>query len=262
MLSFAAIVPHPAVLIPGMEKEKAKKLAATEKALEVLEYKLTGAGVETLIIISSHSKMHLETLSILFAPEYKTDFREFGNVSAKASFYPDLQIVEKIRHSAIDRGIPFTLTHGEFLDHSFSVPLLYLNKNKKIKIVPFVHSHLGLKEHFEAGQLLNKIAQESNKKIGVIASGHLSHRSSEASPAGYSPKGKIFNEKIKEFIENKNAAGLLSLDAGLIKEAEECITEPLAAIFGALDKSNYEPEILSFEAPFGIGHMVCNFNFG
>lgn len=258
MLNFAAIVPHPAILIPSVGKENIAKLEKTKRGMEDLAKKISNARLDTLVIVSSHAEMHLEAFSILFSPQYRTDFSEFGDLATKLDFFPDQEIIEKIRHRALDAEISFTLIHGEKLDWSFSVPLFYLAKNTKIKIVPFLHNFTEAKEHFAMGQLVKKTILESNKRIGVIASGNLSHKSAETSPAGFLPKGKEFNEKIKELIETKNAAGILSIDKKYAAAAEECILSPLAVLLGILDKVNYNPEIYSFESPLGVGHMVCN----
>jgi aromatic ring-opening dioxygenase LigB subunit len=259
MLNFAALTPHPAILIPTVGKDNVMKLAKTKKAMEDLAKKFDEAQIETLIIISSHAKMHLDAFSILFSPKYFTDFKEFGDLKTRLEYAPDYELTEQIRHTATDRGLRLTLSDGSDLDWSFAVPLYFLAGTRKIKIIPFLHSFSELKDHFDMGQIIKRVIAQTNKRVGVIASGNLSHRSSEKSPAGMSLRGKEFNDKLKELIETKNTAGTLLLDNTLIKEARECIISPLAVLMGVLDKTNYDPEIYSYEAPLGIGHMVCNF---
>lgn len=246
------------VIIPSIGKENLTKAQKTKKAMDDLAKALKAADIETLVVISSHAKMHLKTYGVLFAPEYKTNFKEFGDLETEMKFYPDAEIIEKIRHGMLDAGNGCTLIQDEALDWGFAVPLWSLVKDQKIKIVPMTHSFLDTKNHFETGQIIKKILLASNKRIGIIASGNLSHRSSEGSPAGFSVKGKEFNEKLKELIETKNAAGVLSMDKKLISEAKECLTHSLAVLLGIMDKINYNPEIYSMESPLGVGYMVCN----
>ena len=100
---------------------------------------------------------------------------------------------------------------------------------------------------------------EKNKKIAVIASGDLSHCVTKDAPAGYSPRGKEFDEKLVELITNKNITGILKIDQGLIEEAGECGLRSIMILLGLLERINYTPEILSYEAPFGVGYLVANF---
>lgn len=259
MISFAAIAPHPPLLIPAIGKEHADKLKITKKALEDLEKKLDAANLETLIIISSHNKMHHDAFGILLNDKYTVSFKEFGDFETKLEFLPDFEIVEKIRHAAINNSIPLALIQEDEPDYSFGVPLYYLAKNKKIKIIPFLHTFGDPKNQYEMGRLIKAVSVESNKKIGIIASGHLSHKSSEQSPVGFSKKGEEFNKKFRELLETKNTAGILSFDKKFAADADESILLALSVLLGAIDKINYKPQTFSFESPLGIGYLVFNF---
>lgn len=259
MISFAAITPHPPLLIPNIGKEHIKKLQATKEALEDLEKKIDKAALDALIIISSHNKMHHDAFSILLSERYIVNFSEFGDLETNLSFFPDLELIEKIRHAAINHNIPFSLTHENELDYSFGVPLYYLAKNKNIKIIPLLHTYGGLKGQYEMGRLVNAVAVQSNKRVGIVVSGHLSHKSTEASPVGFSKKGREFNAKLRELLETKNTAGILSLDKKFIAEADESIVSALAVLLGIIDRTNYKPQTFSFEAPLGVGYLVFNF---
>ncbi|PIR67077.1 MAG: hypothetical protein COU51_00610 [Parcubacteria group bacterium CG10_big_fil_rev_8_21_14_0_10_36_14] len=259
MISFAAITPHPPLLIPNIGKDKIEKLANTKKAFEDLEIKLKKLDIDSLLIISSSERMHSATYNIILSEKYKMDFKEFGEFETNMELCPDVELIEKIRHTALDNNLPFNLSHKENLDYTFGIPLFYLLQDKKIKVIPFVHTHQNPKAHYELGRLIKKILAESNKKIGIIVSGNLSHRSNEKSPLGFSKSGKEFNDKFIELLETKNTAGLLSLPEKMVEEANESILLPTAMLMGIIDKVNYKPQMFSFEAPLGIGYMVCNF---
>lgn len=258
MLVFSAIVPHPPLLIEKIAKGSEQKLSGTQKGMEDLTKKFIASKPETLLIISSDHKLHHDAFSIILNDEYKTSFADFGDFETSLLFSPDLELIEKIRHSATDAGFKLTLSHKENLDYVFGIPLHLLNSSLKIKIIPLMHSYSNLKEHYELGKIINKIISLTNRRIAVIASGNLSHRSNEESPAGYSPKGKEFNQKIIEIIETKNHFSLLAMDEKLMLEAQESISSSMAMLFGILDKQNYKPQIFSFEDYTGIGYMVAN----
>jgi len=81
---------------------------------------------------------------------------------------------------------------------------------------------------------------------------------SEDAPAGFSPKGKEFDEIIQSLLAKKDTEGILKIDPELIKESGECGLKSIITILGIFDEINYSPEILSYENPFGIGYMVAN----
>lgn len=261
MISFAAIVPHPPLLIPKIGRDKINKLAITQQSFEDLDKKLAKANLDTLIIISAPRKAHHNVFSIILAEKYSTDFKEFGDFETKLEFPPDFELTEKIRHTALDSNIPFTLIHQPDLDYHFAVPLYYLARNKTLRIIPFCHTAGSLKNNFEMGRLMKTVLLESSKKIGILASGNLSHKSAEISPLGFSKAGKEFNDKFVELLETKNTAGLLNINPKIISEADESALLPAAVLAGIIEKINYKPQIFSFEAPLGIGYLVCNFKF-
>jgi len=227
--------------------------------MEDLCKKLEKENLDTLIIISEHKKMHHDAFGILLCDKYEVDFKEFGDFETKMEFFPDLELIEKIRHTAIDNEVPFSLIHEDRLEYTFGVPLYYLGNKKPIKIVPLLHTYSDIKDQFEMGRMIKQVLTESNKKIGILASGHLSHKSADMSPAGFSKKGEEFNTKLKELLETKNTAGILSLDKKMLEEADESITPALGILMGIIDRVNYKPQTFSFEAPLGVAYMVFNF---
>ena len=146
------------------------------------------------------------------------------------------------------------------LDHGAAAPLFYLTQNlKDTPIVPLGYSMLSYQDHFNFGLELQKIINQTDKKIAVIASGDLSHRLTPDAPAGFSPKGNIFDEKLVKLINQKNTDEILNLDENLIEEAGECGLRSFIILLGVLDNTEYTPEILSYEGPFGVGYLVANF---
>ncbi|MFH1193424.1 MAG: class III extradiol dioxygenase subunit B-like domain-containing protein [bacterium] len=259
MISFAAITPHAPLLIPGVAKEGGEKLKITKEAMEDLQKKIEAAGLDSLLIISGHKKMHHDAFGILTSDKYNINFKDFGDFETKLEFSPDLELIEKIRHTAIDNGVSFSLVHEHNPGYAFGVPLYYLAKNQPLKIIPFLHSYSDIKDQFEMGKMIKQILADSNKKIGILASGHLSHKSTETGPSGFSKKGEEFNLKIRELLETKNTAGILSLDKKLLEDADESIMPALAVLLGIIDRVNYKPQTFSFEAPLGVGYLVFNF---
>ena len=85
-LVFAAITPHPPLLIPAIGKQAIKKLAKTKAALERLEEELYLAKPDVLIILSSHARTISDAFTINYCTEYVTDLREFGDLATKVTF--------------------------------------------------------------------------------------------------------------------------------------------------------------------------------
>jgi len=263
MLKFASITPHPPIIIPTIGAGADLKLASeTIKGMKKLAEKFTEAKVETVLIISPHGQVDSSYFTIDQSPILTGNFRAFGDLETELSFKNDENLIQEIEKNCREKNIPLRLINSGKLDHGTLVPLSFLCKNRPgIKVVPIAYSYLDLESHFKFGQVLYSAINNSLYAIGIIASGDLSHRLTPDAPAGYSLKGAEFDEKLIDMIKNKNSKGILNMDQNLVGEAGECGYRSIITLLGALDGLNYEPEILSYEGPFGVGYLVANFKF-
>lgn len=257
---FSAFVPHPPVLIPDIGKENVEKLKITRQALEDLEKNLYVSQPETIIVITPHGHIFQDVFTINAYPELIIDFREFGDLTTKGKFKADLNLIAEITNTAKLRQMPLVLQSEEIIDYGTAVPLLFLAKHlPKVQIIPISFSFLDFKNHLDFGYFLKENFMNSNKRIAIIASGDLSHKLSENSPAGFSPLGKKFDETVINSLKTKNTAGLLNLDQKTCVEAGECGLRSLLILLGILRNVNYNLKIFSYESPLGIGYLVAEF---
>lgn len=260
-LVFSALTPHPPLLIPNIGKENLVKLETTKKSLEELERALYISQPDTLIFITPHGKIFPEAFTINANPEFRFDFKDFGDLATKGTFNADLNLIADISNAAKNQRLPLILQSEPALDYGTSVPLFYLSRHlTNIKIIPIGYSLLDLKKHFDFGYFLKDIIMDSSKRVAVIASGDLSHRLSDASPAGFSPSGKKFDDLLIESLKTGNISGLINLDEKICKEAGECGLRSLLILLGVLRNMNYDLKLHSYESPFGVGYLVADFS--
>jgi MEMO1 family protein len=257
-LVFSAIVPHPLILMPQIGKEHARRLQLTQKAYEKLAIELQNCGANTIIIISPHGIIQNDVFTINLNPNFNANFEEFGDFSTKLNYTGNIGLTHKIREK-LETKANLQMISLENIDYGTSIPLYFLTqKLTNIKIVPIYYSGLDYNKHFEFGQLLKRQILASKDNIAVIASGDLSHRLNKNAPGGYSPKAKKFNSRIIESIQKNKINDLLSMDINLVKEAGECGLKSILILMGIMDEIKYEPQLFSYEFPFGVGYMVMN----
>jgi len=260
MLSFASICPHPPIIIPTIGKSSdLKKAASTIKAMEELAKNFKKTKPETVIVISPHGSILFDYFCANVSPALSGNFYNFGDFKTEFSFKNNLEFISVLGKECQDEKIPLTGVKIKELDHGALVPLYYLSqKLENLKVIPLSFSYLDIKTHFKFGKILGKICQKSKEKIAIVASGDLSHRLTPDAPAGFSPKGKEFDEKLVEFLKNKDTKGILNMDTALIEEAGECGYRSVVILLGVLSTFDWQPEILSYEGPFGVGYLVAN----
>ena len=260
-LNFAAITPHPPIIVPtiGVPADL-KKVSKTIEAMEKLAEKFAKAAPDTIIVISPHGAVDFNQFTISGSPTLTGHFYNFGDFQSELVFKNDLELVNSIEKGSQKEKIPLRLTGSKELDHGALVPLYYLAKeHPNFKVIPIAYSYLDIETHFRFGQVLKKAIDSQDKKVAIVASGDLSHRLIPEAPAGYSPRGKEFDEKLIELLKNKDVDGVLNMDADLVEEAGECGYRSIIILLGVLDDLKWQPEILSYQGPFGVGYLVANF---
>ncbi len=260
MINFAAFTPHSPLLLDSIGKENVKYLSKTRASLTTLSVSLREAKPDVLFVISSHSLVHESAFSINLHDAYEVDFKEFGDHATHREFFPDLELITQIQRAARDAEIPFVLESYSSLDYGSGVPLLLLCEDVHPKIVPISYSGSDRKQHMAFGRLLKDVAIASHKRIGVIASGDLSHSLTSDAPAGFHAEGKEFDETMVRSIEQFSSSTLLSLDEHVVEQAAECALRPALILFGLLEHLPVRPEIHSYETPFGVGYLVAEFH--
>lgn len=175
-------------------------------------------------------------------------------------FPSDYLLIDRIQRHMRDEKVSVTLDTCQKLDHGTLIPLYLLTQNcQNVHIVPVNTSGLDMQSHYKLGQELKEIILETNKRVAIIASGDLSHALSTEAPAGFSEYGQQFDDKIQELVSRDDVEALIGLDKNMIEGAHECGLGSLVILLGILNEIKYTPEVLSYEAPFGVGYLTCRF---
>jgi AmmeMemoRadiSam system protein B len=260
-LVYAALVPHPPLLLPSIGREHAKLLDKTAGAFEQIKRGLAGSEPETMLVISPHLTMLPGTFTVNHAPQLHTHFREFGDFSPARKFRTDSQLVESIRHSAREAGIKINTVSDAHLDYGSGVPLsLLTSENQNLAVVTVSPTLESAKNQFALGQVLKEAVMNLPQRIAVICSGDLSHRLSSDTPDGFSPKGKEFTDLMIANLSAGSASPILQMNDAMVEEAHACGYQAICLFLGVLDKVNFRPEALSYEAPFGVGYLTMQFS--
>ncbi len=258
MLTFASICPHPPILIPTIGQDNLEQIKKTQTAMQELGQDFYSIKPDIILVISPHGNLMTQAFTLNTALEVKANFKNFGDLDTELKFKTDIAFAHQIKE-ALETKFSIQLINQIELDHGASVPLYYLNKKLSAKIITLGHSSQDLKTQLKLGKELSEIIHSSDKKIAVVASGDLSHALSSDSPAGYSPEGKKFDKNLIKLIQKKDIKNILKFDKKLIEEVAECGLKSIVILLGIINEHNYTPQILSYESPFGVGYLVCNF---
>ena len=144
-------------------------------------------------------------------------------------------------------------------DWGFNVPLYFLARGFKGELKTYLTGLEPPDFYFKEGEKVYS-ELEKDKTYALIASGDLSHRLKEEGPYAFHPEGPEFDKALIEALKKRDIEKILKLDE-MFPNAGECGLRSFCFLLGVLEeaKINWQPEILSYEGPFGVGYLVANF---
>ena len=251
-------MPHPPVAIPTIGKEKSSQIKKTVDAMEKLEKDLYASKPDIVIIISPHGQVNPDAFTVNVSDHFEINFKEFGDFATKFDVKGDM-VLMSTNSEKINNKLPINIISDKELDHGIGVPAYFLLRHLEgTSLIPIYYSLLDNVSHFEFGKSLKELAMDSDKRIAVIASGDLSHCLTDKAPLPFNSTGKEFDEKLIELLKGADSQAIINLDHKLIEKAAECGLRSILILLGVLNNYNYKTEILSYEAPFGVGYLVAN----
>lgn len=259
---FGCIAPHPPVLVPEIGGASVAEVSATTRALEQLRDRLAQAGPETIVLVSPHGPYHRTSMGVLKQPSSSGSFDSWGAGGLKFSYENDLELVAALEDEAAAAGVPLAPIGDESyrLDWGVTVPMHFLGSGlPEVAMVPLTYSLLPLPDHLAFGKAVGRAAAKLDRRVAFVASGDLSHRLIPGAPAGYDPAGRVFDERLVELLRGGDTQGVLDLDPALVSRAGECGLRSIIILLGALGDLPAQPEVLSYEGPFGVGYLVASF---
>lgn len=258
---WAALMPHPPILIPEIGCGKQKCAEATILGIKKIIDRLYGGGQspslvpDRLLVLSPHQPYASSMLYANSASTMSGSFAPFGagNVRLTMKNSPDV-FANLVRH--IEQFIPVAQKPSEDVthDHGTLVPLYFFHKSwqKLPEVYCFNPIGLSLQQAEKLGEILAQY--DDGATWGFVGSGDLSHRLTQDAPGGYNQAGKIFDKAVLSALMQGSTKPLLSLSAQEMHSAGECGCKSVCALLGLTG----EPvEIMSYEGPFGVGYCTA-----
>jgi len=196
-----------------------------------------------------------------FSPHPPLLLPHVGSIDDRIKVKKTLQALESLEKQFKEARIDEIIISSPHSDWGFNVPLYFLANNFKGKITPYLLESESPKFYFEEGKKLYKSKISNLKsKVALIASGDTSHCLRKGGPYGFYTEGPKFDKNLVSYLKEKNIEKILDLD-NVYPNAAECGLRSFCFILGVLQASGlaWQPEVLSYEGPFGVGYLVVNF---
>lgn len=268
----AFVVPHPPLIVPGVGHGRETGISATIDAYREVGRRIAELAPETIVISSPHSTAYLDYFHISGGRGASGTFAQFGDARDGSTVMYDQEFVRALCDAADAADFPAGIAGERMpdLDWGVLVPLHFVQEAYALsraegeelpayQVVRIGLSGLSALDHYRLGQMIQRTAEQLNRRAVYIASGDLSHKLTEDGPYGFAPDGPVFDEYACQAFKAGDFLALLAADAGMCERAAECGLCSFQIMAGSLDRTPVAAELLSYEGPFGVGYGIAAF---
>ena len=174
---------------PGQIAEPNPEPAIVEAAhdYELMRQRMAGTKPDVLVMIASDhlNQFFMDNMPAFLigkAPRAEGPFphemRTFGIAPYRADV--EVDVAKSMLQLAPKMGVDFSFSDEFRIDHAFTVPLNFIRPEMDLPIVPIFTNVMAppvppAQRFFEVGKAIRRIidALPSNKRVGVLSSGHL-----------------------------------------------------------------------------------------
>ena len=262
-LVFAGIAPHPPIMVPEVGREAIADVRASIEAMSELTQRVIASGAKTVVLISPHAPLESDTFVAYDGPQLYGDFAMFRAPTATVHAELNDELLNEITQTAAKENLAALRIKGFDLDHGTAVPLYFLQRNGwHGRVVALGYSFLSNEDHLRFGKCVRQAIEKVGCSVAFIASGDLSHRLKRGAPAGYNPDAHLFDEEVLDAIRSNSTDRIVNIDQELRQLAGECGYRSMLVAIGAAHNLGSSCEVISYEAPFGVGYLVAQLSAG
>ncbi|MCL1802193.1 MAG: AmmeMemoRadiSam system protein A [Eubacteriaceae bacterium] len=252
---YGCLVPHPPLIIE--EVGGPDEIPATRAAYKKIALEAKQASPDVLVIFSPHSIIYSDYLHISPGRQAHGNFGLYNAPQAKYSVGYDSELAALIGEIAEENGIRagFLGEVDKALDHASMVPLHFI---KHDKIVRIGLSGFSLIDHYRFGMCVRLAIEKLGRNAVIVASGDMSHKLSETGSYGLAPEGALHDRYVMECLQEGDFKKLMAIDPAVANAAAECGLRSLVMLAGVFDGLDFESEVYSYEAPYGVGYLTAS----
>lgn len=257
-LVFVGVAPHPPIMVPEVGGARVAEVRASVDAMRDLTERIKACGAETVVLISPHAPLERSAFVAYGGTRLHGDFANFRAPQAIVEATVDEELLDAIREAADEERYRVIALEPQELDHGTTVPLYFLMRNGWAgRVVALGYSFMSDEDHLRFGECVRRAVELTKRRAAFVASGDLSHRLKPGAPAGFDPEAYRFDEQVVAALRTNTPGQIPRIDHGLRRLAGECGYRSMLVALGATTGAEPVCEVISYEAPFGVGYLVA-----
>lgn len=213
-VSFACALGHAPGITAWVDAAPKQQKDRLYSAFDELSRRLTAARVDTLVVFTAEHWAnffldHMSAFCIGRAAQFTGPIEPWLKIGQR-QLPGDASLANAIIEACYEAGIEPSFAHDLKLDHGTMIPLHFLAPQSQVAIVPIILNTLAppyptARRCMELGRIVGEVARRSPRRIGLVATGGMSHDPGERN------HGAIDSEFDRRFLAQMARGDLQSL---------------------------------------------------
>lgn len=266
-LVYACIAPHGGEIIPELAGRQLGLFAPTRRGMRKLAAQMKEAMPESIVVASPHNLRLHEHIGVVLAENSSGKVVE-GKKSISLKAKCDVGLAWKILKAGEEAGLPVVgANYGTFggplsdlaMDWGTLIPSWFFLRRARPKsglVVVTPSREIPLRENFEFGRVVAKVAEGTKKRIAFVASSDQAHAHKKGGPYGFSPKASVYDGIVIDAVRGGRLKSILRVPRSLVDAAKPDSLWQMTMLAGVLEGVAMKGELLSYQVPSYYG-MLC-----
>ncbi|MDG7007513.1 MAG: extradiol ring-cleavage dioxygenase [Nitrososphaerota archaeon] len=266
-LVYACIAPHGGEVVPALAGKKLRLFAPTRKAMKALALEMKQARPDTIVVATPHN-LRLQKHIGVVTSQYSSGTVTEGRRAIRLRATCDVAFADRVVDEAEKQGLPVVAANYGALEGPLSnlamdwgtlIPLWFFLRGggSKRKVVIVTPSRgIPLRQNFEFGRALARVAEREKKRVAFVASADQAHAHKKNGPYGFDSRAAAYDRRAADLVRQGSLEGIMEFDPGFVEGAKPDSLWQMTMLAGALSVVPMKGELLSYQVPTYFG-MLC-----
>jgi aromatic ring-opening dioxygenase LigB subunit len=266
-LVYACIAPHGGEVIPALAGKKLRQFAPTRRAMTTLAVEMKAAKPDTIVVATPHNLRLQKHIGVVTA-QYSSGSVTGGGRTVKLRAACDVAFAKRVVDEAEKKGLPVVAANYGALEGPMSnlamdwgtlVPLWFFLRGvgrKSMAVIVTPSRGIPLRENFEFGRAVARVALSVKKRVAFVASADQAHAHKESGPYGFDSRAAEYDRRVADLVRQGSIEDIMDFDPSFVEGAKPDSLWQMTMLAGALSVVPMKGELLSYQVPTYFG-MLC-----
>jgi len=269
-LVYGCIAPHGGPIIAEVAGKELVAYEALRNAMEELGRRVKAQRLDTIVLLTPHG-LRLQGEVAIYTCEQSTGSMSGAGNTVTGQVKCDKELAQAILQETKAAGIPAVgCNYGAMsgpgsdilMDWGTFIPLWFCGMREQQApqvVIIGPTREIPLEQLVELGRIIARTAEQSGKRVGLVASADQGHAHDANGPYGFHPAAATYDAWMQSVVRENRLADLLQADMSMVEQAKPDSLWQTLSLYGASTVVPMRGELLCYDLPSYFGMLVAGY---